>query len=672
MGSLALGALLIAWPSVSLAQDGDPPPADPPRPDPALAPIDVTAHGDKEEENGSRRLGRREIREMPGVLNDPFRSIEISPGVTPIATGIPYYFVRGAPPGNLGTYYEGVSVPLLFHVGAGPGVLPAPLVDHVDLHLGPYPVSLGRIAGGVVDAKATDPTPDRWHGEGTFRVLDMGGFVEGPIAEGATVLVGGHGSIGTAILSALVPEVDLGYADYQTRLALDTSSRDRVTVLAFGSYDYLAAPNTTELDDVLLDSDFHRLDARWDHRESERTTTRLGATVGLDRSRGQSVEQANDWKIGMRGHVIHAIDGAVLRAGGDIAIDAVDTEFAPTPCEGFESRGVPCPLGLRETYAASMEGQLDRTFRQLFPDRTDVAVGGWADAQIALGPRSTITPGVRVDVYTSMGESDIGVDPRLMGRFGVGEHLHLVPAIGIASQPPGFPPVPGLVVGGLPGPLQRSLQSSFGVERRFGPIAAEMAVFRQAIFNVNDPLGGERGGGFNTDRFLRRSTGDAYGLELSALGPLRRDLFFYAAYTLSRSTRRANADEAVAAGGVPATIPAAYDRTHVGQLALLYDFGRGWRGGLRYMFYTGFPADEINPYRDRVVDPERTSPFFRMDARISKRWVLGATSWVGVVFDMQNVTLAKETFDVQCDDLDCDPRKFGPIAIPTLALEAGF
>jgi len=669
-----LGGAIVAWPGDASAQDGDASRGDPPQLHPApplttpVTPIDVTIDGDRHDAaDGARRLGRREIREMPGVLNDPFRVIEISPGVTPIATGIPYFFVRGAPPGNLGTFYEGVSVPLLFHVGAGPSVLPAPLVDHVDLHLGPYPVSLGRIAGGVLEATATQPTTDQWHGEGTFRVIDTGGFIEGPIADNATLLIGGHGSIGTAIVSALVPQVDLNYADYQSRLIVDLSSQDRLTLLTFGSYDYLAAPDQSQFDDVLLDSDFHRLDARWDHRESDGAASRLGATVGLDRSRGQSVKIANNWKIAMRGHVERPIEGALLRAGGDIAIDTIDTEFDEPLCVR-----IVCPPGLEETLAATTEGQLDEAFRELFPDRTDLAVGAWADAVIALGPLSTITPGVRVDVYGSLGESDIGVDPRLTGRFGVSRDLRLVPAVGIASQPPGFPPVPGLVVGGLPGPLQRSLQSSFGLEADFGPISTQATVFRQASFDVNDPVGESRGAGFDTNRFLRRTNGDAYGLELSALGPLRKDLFFYTAYTLSRSTRRSEAEAALRAGGLPTTLPSAYDRTHIGHIALLYDFGGGWRGGLRYVFYSGFPADELNPYRPRSTDPERTNPFFRMDARLSKRWVLGQTSYVGIVFDMQNATLARETFDVTCDDERCTPRKIGPITIPTLALEAGF
>src|SRR6185436_17528214 len=88
-------------------------------------PIEVTVEGEKAPP-GSTSLGRREIHEMPGVLDDPYRAIEVQPGVLPAASGIPYYFIRGAPPGNIGYYFDGVQIPQIFHVGGGPSVIPAP------------------------------------------------------------------------------------------------------------------------------------------------------------------------------------------------------------------------------------------------------------------------------------------------------------------------------------------------------------------------------------------------------------------------------------------------------------------------------------------------------------------------------------------------------------------
>src|SRR5207249_4000018 len=45
-------------------------------------------------------LSKAEVRELPGAFGDPFRAIEALPGVTPIVSGLPYFYVRGAPPGN--------------------------------------------------------------------------------------------------------------------------------------------------------------------------------------------------------------------------------------------------------------------------------------------------------------------------------------------------------------------------------------------------------------------------------------------------------------------------------------------------------------------------------------------------------------------------------------------
>ena len=60
---------------------------------------------------------------MPGAFGDAFRAVDALPGVTPIISGLPFFFVRGSPPGNVGTYIDGVRVPLLFHLGAGPSVV---------------------------------------------------------------------------------------------------------------------------------------------------------------------------------------------------------------------------------------------------------------------------------------------------------------------------------------------------------------------------------------------------------------------------------------------------------------------------------------------------------------------------------------------------------------------
>src|SRR5262249_42168606 len=85
---------------------------------------------------------RAEVRLLPGAFGDPFRAIDALPGVTPLASGVPFFYVRGAPPGNVGYFLDGIRVPLLYHIGLGPSVVHPAIMDRVDLYPGGYPAEL--------------------------------------------------------------------------------------------------------------------------------------------------------------------------------------------------------------------------------------------------------------------------------------------------------------------------------------------------------------------------------------------------------------------------------------------------------------------------------------------------------------------------------------------------
>ena len=612
--------------------------------------LDVDVAGEKTPP-GSHKLSKRDITDVPGVLGDPYRAIEIEPGVTPVASGIPYYFIRGAPPGNTGYFFNGIRVPLLFHVGGGPSVVNPGMVQSVELDMGPFPVARGRYAGAIIDAE-TVPPRDEWRGELAFRTVDLGGLVEGPLPDHAgSLLVGGHYAVGAPLLSALVPNLALDYWDYQARAALRVGDRGLFSVFAFGSRDYLATGDDDN-PDVLLDSDFHRVDLRYEESYDKGGKLSAGVTLGLDQSRGGGIH-ALDYQIASRITIERPVaKGVLLRAGTDLALDSYDVSDGSLFCTSFV-----CGDGGDGT-----DEEIVESFRELFPSRTDLAASVFADAVIALGESATIIPGLRLDYYTSEGATALGFDPRILGRFNVGEHVTLMPAVGIASQLPGFPPLPALQISGIQGGLQRALEASFATEVAVAPFDFEAAVFRSATFNLTDALGTGRGDGFDVDRFNGRSLGDAYGLELSARGALTRRIFVIASYTLSRTTRLIEGR----------TLPSAYDRTHVAQAALLFDLGHYWKAGVRSLLYTGFPADEAGPDRVPSEHPDRVRPFYRFDVRLSKRWIWDGGAYVGLIFDFQNATLAKEVFDVTCTETACTPREIGPITIPTLAFEAGF
>jgi len=224
------------------------PKADATKPTPGAAPpkpktteaITVDVRGEKPPPSVST-LSRTELRQIPGTLGDPFRALEVLPGVSPIVSGLPYFYVRGAPPGNVGYYLDGIRVPYLFHVGVGPSVVNPAMVEKVNLYSGGYPAQFGRFAGAIVTADTTAPRDD-FHGEGTIRLFDAGAMVETGFAGGrGTAMIGGRYSYTAGLLSLLSPTVGLDYRDYQARITYNLTPRDRIGLVAFGGFGSLTA-----------------------------------------------------------------------------------------------------------------------------------------------------------------------------------------------------------------------------------------------------------------------------------------------------------------------------------------------------------------------------------------------------------------------------------------------
>jgi hypothetical protein len=257
-----------------------------PGPDPpAPPPIAVRVRGRRKPVD-TRRLTRAEVRELPGAFGDPFRAIEALPGVTPIATGVPFFYVRGAPPGNVGYFLDEVRVPVLYHVGLGPSVVHPGIVQSVELYPGAYPARYGRFGGGIVAGLSTPPS-DELHGEWQVRLFDAGALVEVPFAEGrGHLLLGGRYSYTAALVDLFADDVRLGYWDYQLRASYRIGRDDTLGVFSFGSFDYFGE-DTGSADDELFGIEFHRVDLRHEHLFAGDAVLRSALTLGLDRTLGE-------------------------------------------------------------------------------------------------------------------------------------------------------------------------------------------------------------------------------------------------------------------------------------------------------------------------------------------------------------------------------------------------
>src|SRR5205814_10180118 len=120
---------------------------------------------------GMRRLELAEMRDLPGAFGDPFRAVDALPGVVPVLSGLPYIFVRGAPPAGTLYVYDDIPVPTLYHLGIGPAVMPPRMVGPVRLYSGVAPARYGRLTGGVVVGEGPEPPDGSTHAEAELRLL---------------------------------------------------------------------------------------------------------------------------------------------------------------------------------------------------------------------------------------------------------------------------------------------------------------------------------------------------------------------------------------------------------------------------------------------------------------------------------------------------------------------
>ena len=701
---------------VEFHQPAPPPPAPPPAPPPPVpppapvaAPLEVTVRGARRE-IGQTTLSASDVRAMPGAFGDPFRAVEALPGVTPVVSGFPFFYIRGAPPNDNGYLLDGIRVPLLFHVGIGEGVVHPGLVDRVDFYPGAPPAAQGGFVGAIIAGQTREPSAVP-HGQANVRLFDAGGLFETPVAGGrGTVLLAGRYGYPGPILSALSSSVKLAYWDYQARATWRLGDATTVGLFAFGSHDLLATAGPTndpaqpEQSVEQIGSDFHRLDLRVD-RLLASGHLRIAGTLGYDVQGGAGGSDATppatitDRSAALRVQLERRLSPrARLRAGLDTRADRY----------GF-AQGTLLP-----NQAGAVQPPVPAAVN---PPPTNLTGAVHADVVWRPVPRLELVPGLRAGVFESNRASAPpgaptrttapALDPRFSARVTVGPRLAAISSFGISHQFPALRagPVPGLVLSAPGFPfgdtqLQRALQASQGVEVSLPADVTLTATgflswwsgltdLTSLCLQVMPPVTPPPAGPNATPPAVpyvcpddQPVSGRAYGFELLLRRPLSRRLAGWVSYTLSRSTRQAHF---ATLGGdtAAATVPSPFDRTHLLNAILAVDLGAGWHAGGRFVFYSGAPYSElagnvpVPPYNGH-----RGPPFFRVDVRVEKRWSLGHDRSIALVVEGLNVTLSREVSPLALDCMgnmtdqggttQCTQGRVGPLTIPSIGVEAFF
>lgn len=624
--------------------EAPPPSSDAPKPSepaPPMAPVgnavatvqteqEVTVEGERPP--GAVSMSRAEARQVPGAFGDPLRAVDSMPGVSPLISGLPLFYLRGAPPGNVGYYVDEIRLPFLFHAFLGPSVINPELIERVNLYPSWYPARFGGFAGGVVEAELRAPHYERTVSLG-LGLWEAGAFVETPFAgERGNLFVGGRYAFTGLLLSAVTPNT-IEYWNYQALADYELGKNDKARVFLLGAFDYFEDSEAN-----FLGTEFHRLDLRLDHQVSRDTLVYGGVTLGVDRTRFSQARVIDRIGVG-RVRLNHQLEeGLLLRTGLDVGLDSFDLS-----------------LDARER----LDDYLD--IQDLFPARADMVFGGFVDSVWRPSDDVTVVPGVRGDLYRSGDDTELGVNPQVSTRYQLRPKLAAVHTLGLTQQPPNYvPTIPGLRVAGLQGGLQKSLHSSAGVELELpDDWRGSLIAFDNVFLDLTDPYSLTQDFALDPEVARRRLIGNAYGLEVELRRPLTRRFAAMLTYTLSHSTR-SYADVATVAGS---------DRPHVLNLAGMYTLGKNWRVGARSVFYSGLPGRQR--LENRFPHP-RTDPFFRLDLRLERRFRLGPRSFWSIIAEALNVSASRETLARTCDALGCQDKTVGPVFLPNVKIEAQF
>src|SRR6218665_1356068 len=615
--------------------------------------FETVVRGAREKKEVVRRtLERQELQKVPGSFGDPIRVLQNLPGVAraPFVSG--QLIVRGAAPDQTLTFFDGVEVPILYHLGGGPSVLNAEFIDRIDFFPGGFGARYGRAVGGIVDVATRKGASDTLHGSVKVDLLDSGFFLEAPVTDGVSIAGAARRSYVDVLLPLVLPEDPEGgsllvlprYWDYQVRMDFGAKrgetgpGRSSGYVMAFGSDDLLKVVATGGglNRDVSVDARtlFHRVKGDWTYRHGNLTSV-LTPYMGYDLGSfgfGETKLDASVWSLGVREDLSLEIQPwLVARTGADVRFEHLVGEGSLPTLGGVQYPSFP-----------GAEPQAEVQYVKRTVNTFDSAL--FAEVDLKAGP-VTLTPGLRAIYSRIYGQTRFTYDPRLWARWVLSEKMALKGSLGLYSQPPeGFNLEPAPL--GNPNlSYERAFQSSVGVERQ---LTDAISVDVSGYFNRRYDLVVSPGdnvtnldGTITRYQYSNRGLGRAYGLEVLLRHAVTRNFFGCLAYTLNRSEQRR-------AGGDDYRLTT-YDQTHILTAVASYRLPYGLELGARMRYVTGRPTTPLQHTFDRYdsdrnrfygsygpTDSTRFKPFHQLDVRLDKNWLFERWTLTAYI-DVQNV-----------------------------------
>ena len=335
-------------------------------------------------------LGSRELLALRGLIaDDPFRAVQVLPGVS---TGDDFraeFALRGLGPGHVGISVDGVDSPLLFHTVRGVqdtgslALINSDILESATLLAGPHPQRLNAHLGSRVDFTTRDGSRERLTVRGLISASATSTVWEGPLGSNrnASWLFAARKSY----IDWLLAKIDttngtaFGFTDAQAKFAFDLSPRQSLRVTLIGGKSTLQDndddPGPNSLGRAVNNSAIANLQWRFTPSAAFTTTQQLYFVTAAYRNRvlnGRTRDEGSDRDLTWRG----------------------TASWNPAPGHLIEFGAQAQSL-----WARRLSYRFFTDAEQLVLDGTGDAwsAAGWGQYRWTPSPRFSITPGVRVD-----------------------------------------------------------------------------------------------------------------------------------------------------------------------------------------------------------------------------------------------------------------------------------
>ncbi|MEE9384595.1 MAG: carboxypeptidase regulatory-like domain-containing protein [Nannocystaceae bacterium] len=609
-------------------------------------------------------LRGEELEMVPISRGDPLRAIQNFPGMARTPFGVGHLLIRGSSPRDSAVFLAGHRLPRLYHFGGLSTVVNSEFIDKIELVPGNFDAQYGDAIGGVVSItpKTADPTPGV-HGYVDIDFIDINGKTEVPVGKGSFSLAGRRshldGLVGLALRASKtgqsipIPR----YWDYQAAFDHPVGDGD-LAVRVLGADDrFRFVPKRDNEIPFQNVGSFHRADLSYRVRRGPWSFV-ISPSYLRDLSRTGIPDDFSQTQIRDR----FSVRSSMTRRMGSWSTLRFGTEFVAVR---WQSK-----LNLEEEGCSDIDG----------------ASGGASDGPLAnhdetgvlLSPALyttwrfdadpvSLAPEVRYTQYASP-ISRGTVDPRLRTSWKMFEGTTLKGGVGVFSQAPPFSAVGRReqVDSSRRGRLrpERSLHTSLALSQQLPwELTVELAGYYKYMWDL-----------VSIPTFLtfmpsvlsllelpeNDQEGRVYGLEVLVRKNLTKQLFGWAAYTLSRSDRRTE--------GTSNWELFDLDQTHLLTIVAGVKLKRRYRISARFRLTSGNP---FTPCLGGVYDVEseqymcvrgdtnsaRAPTFHQLDLRFEKTWVRELAT-VSLYVDLIN---AYNRRNVEFQSYNADYTRLEPI-----------